>query len=131
MEYLCLVYLDGKRLESVSRDESAAIDRDSLAYDEDLRRRGHMVAARALAGPRTAVSVRPRAGGASMTDGPFVETKEHLGGFILIEARDMNEAMEIAAKIPIARFGGVEVRPILRLERDEAGNPVFRGGDAS
>ena len=65
-----------------------------------------------------------------MTDGPFVETKEHLGGFILIEARDMNEALQIAAQIPIARFGGVEVRPVLRLQRDEAGKPVVLAGDA-
>jgi hypothetical protein len=124
MEYLCLVYLDGKEFGGRSKAELADIDRDSLAYDEELRRRGHLVAARALADPRTAVSVRPRTGGASMTDGPFVETKEHLGGFILIEARDMNDALQIAAKIPVARFGGVEVRPILRLERDEAGNPT-------
>ena len=124
MEYLCLVYLDGKEFGARSKTELADIDRDSLAYDEELQRRGHLVAARALAGPQTAVSVRPRAGGASMTDGPFVETKEHLGGFILIEARDMNEALQIAAKIPVARFGGVEVRPILRLERDESGNPT-------
>ena len=130
MEYLCLVYLDGKQLDGVSKDELVAIDGSSLAYDEELRRRGHLVAARALAGPQTAVSVRPRTGGASMTDGPFVETKEHLGGFILIEARDMNEALQIAAQIPIARFGGVEVRPVLRLQRDEAGKPVVLAGDA-
>ena len=65
-----------------------------------------------------------------MTDGPFVETKEHLGGFILIEARDMKEALQIAARIPIARFGGVEVRPVMRLQRDAAGNPVVLAGDA-
>jgi hypothetical protein len=129
MEYLCLVYLDGKQFSGLSKDEMADIDRNSLAYDEELRRRGHLVAARALAEPRTAMSVRPRTGGASMTDGPFVETKEHLGGFILIEARDMNEALQIAAKIPVARFGGVEVRPILRLERDAAGNPVVLAGE--
>jgi hypothetical protein len=129
MEYLCLVYLDGKQFSGLSKDEMADIDRNSLAYDEELRWRGHLVAARALAEPRTAMSVRPRTGGASMTDGPFVETKEHLGGFILIEARDMNEALQIAAKIPVARFGGVEVRPILRLERDAAGNPVVLAGE--
>ena len=67
----------------------------------------------------------------SSTDGPFAETKEHLGGFILIEARDMNEALQIAARIPIARFGGVEVRPVLRLQRDEDGNPVVLAGEAS
>ena len=130
MEYLCLVYLDGKQFDGVSKDELVAIDDSSLAYDEELRRRGHLLAARALAGPQTAASVRPRAGGATMTDGPFVETKEHLGGFIMIEARDMNEALQIAAQIPIARYGGVEVRPVSRLQRDAAGNPVVLAGDA-
>jgi len=65
------------------------------------------------------MTVRPRRNGLSTTDGPFVETKEHLGGFILIEARDINEALQIAGKIPVARFGGVEVRPILRLEQEQ------------
>ena len=66
-------------------------------------------------------------GNVATTDGPFVETKEHLGGFILINAKDMNEALRIAAKIPVARFGGIEVRPTLNLERDSDGNVVLTG----
>src|ERR1700688_326392 len=88
MEYLCLVYLDEKRMAGLPKEEMAAIDRASMEYDDELRRRGHLIAARALAEPRTAMTVRPRTTGASTTAGPFVETKEHLGGFILIEARD-------------------------------------------
>jgi hypothetical protein len=73
------------------------------------------------------MTVRPRTTGASTTDGPFVETKEHLGGFILIEARDINEALQIATRIPVARYGAVEVRPTLQLQRDSAGNVILSG----
>src|SRR5258707_874919 len=112
MEYLCLVYLDAKRMAALSKEEMAAIDRDSMEYDDDLRRRGHLIAARALAEPRAAMTVRPRTAGASTTDGPFAETKEHLGGFILIEAADLAEAIVLAAKIPMAEIGTIEVRPV-------------------
>jgi hypothetical protein len=121
MEYLCLVYLDEKQIGALSKEEMEVLDRNSLEYDEELERGGHKIVARALTDPARAISVRPRGGNAATTDGPFVETKEHLGGFILIEAKDMNEALRIAAKIPVARFGGIEVRPTLRLERDSAG----------
>jgi len=119
MEYLCLVYLDEKQFGGLSKSEMEVVDRDSMAYDDELRRSGHYIASRALAGVATAMTVRPRRNGLSTTDGPFVETKEHLGGIILIEARDINEALQIAGKIPVARFGGVEVRPILRLEQEQ------------
>jgi hypothetical protein len=125
MEYLCLVYLDDKQFSGLSKEEKQRVDRGSLEYDEELQRSGHAVMARALSDPKTAVSVRPRAGNVATTDGPFVETKEHLGGFILINAKDMNEALRIAAKIPVARFGGIEVRPTLNLERDGDGNVVL------
>lgn len=119
MEYLCLVYLEEKQLGGLSKSEMEVLDRDSLAYDDELRRSGHYITSRALAGVATAVTVRPRKNGPTTTDGPFVETKEHLGGFILIEARDINEALQIAAKIPVARVGGVEVRPILHFELEQ------------
>jgi hypothetical protein len=128
MEYLCLVYLDAKQMNELSKAEKEALDRDSLEYDEELERGGHKVTARALAEPGAAMSVRSRGGKAATTDGPFVETKEHLGGFILIEAKDMNEAVRIAAKIPVGRFGGIEVRPTMRLQRDSDGK-VFLARD--
>lgn len=117
MKYLCLVYFDGKVLDRMSETEKIAFDNESLAYDEELQRTGHFIAAEALDSVKSAVTVRVRNGKISTTDGPFAETKEHLGGFILIEARDLNEAMQIAAKIPLARFGGIEVRPIWELTR--------------
>lgn len=125
MEYLCLVYLDQKRMDALSEEELQALDRASLEHDEELKQNGHYIVARALSETGNAMSVRARGGQAAITDGPFVETKEHLGGFIMIEAKDMNEALSLAAKIPVGRYGGIEVRPTLQLERDEAGNVVL------
>ncbi len=105
MKYLCLVYLDEKRL-----DEPP--DSDCLEYDEAIRRSGHCVASEALQSVQTATTVRVRNGRMSVTDGPFAETKEQLAGFYLIEAKDLNEAIQLASKIPPARVGSIEVRPI-------------------
>ena len=117
MKYLCLVYFEGKALAALSPSEGAALTNESLAYDEDLGRSGHFVHAEALQSPQAAVTVRVRDGRLSTTDGPFAETKEQLGGFILVEARDLNEAIRIAAGIPLAKLGSIEVRPILELTR--------------
>ncbi len=117
MKYLCLVYFDGTVLDKMSEPEKIAFDNESLAYDEELQRSGHFIAAEALESVKSAVTVRMRNGKISTTDGPFTETKEQLGGFILIEARDLNDAIQVAAKIPLARFGGIEVRPIWELEK--------------
>ena len=117
MKYLCLVYFDGKVLDNMSETEKNAFDNESLACDEELQRIGHFIAAEALESVKSAFTVRIRSGKISTTDGPFTETKEQLGGFILIEARDLNDAIQVAAKIPLARFGGIEVRPIWELEK--------------
>jgi len=111
MKYLCLVYIEPQTLAGLSAEERAALDRDSLAYDEALQARGHYVLAAALRPVATAKTVRNRAGTVSTTDGPFAETKEVLGGFIFIEASDMDEAVAIAGDIPMARYGSIEVRP--------------------
>ena len=116
MQYLCLVYNEDNAFESMSEAEQKALTRESLAYDEDLRRQGHFLGANALQPVNSATTVRVRNGKVSTTDGPFAETKEHLGGYILIEARDLNEALQVASKIPMARIGSIEVRPILHLE---------------
>ena len=84
-----------------------------MAYDKELEKSGHYIVAEALQSVQTATTVRVRNGKASITDGPFSETKEVLGGFILIQARDLNEALQVAAKIPLARYGSVEVRPVM------------------
>jgi hypothetical protein len=116
MKYLCLVYCEGSKFEALAPDEKLALDRDSLAYDRELERGGYFITADALQPTTEAATVRVREGRMSVTDGPFAETKEQLGGFILIEARDMNEAIRLAAGIPLARLGSIEVRPILKIE---------------
>ncbi len=115
MKYLCAVYLEPNVLQGLSAKERAELDRDSLAYDEELVKKGHFVAAAALQPVKAAKTVRSRGGRIAMTDGPFAETKEVLGGFIFIEARDMEEALQIAGKIPMAKYGSIEVRPELNI----------------
>ena len=108
MKYLCLVYGDERAMETVD-------DRHCLAFDQSIRTSGHCIASEALQPISTATTVRVRNGKVSVTDGPFAETKEQLAGFYLIEARDLNDAIQVAAKIPPAREGSVEVRPIRQL----------------
>jgi len=117
MKYLCLVYIDEQTMDAMPKAELQAVTRESLAYDEDLRKSGHFIAAQALQPVQTATTIRVRNGKLSMTDGPFAETKEQLGGFIFIEARDLNDALQVASKIPMARLGSIEVRPIMELQR--------------
>ncbi|MBI1422334.1 MAG: YciI family protein [Gammaproteobacteria bacterium] len=105
MKYLCLVYLDEGRLPELP-------DEDCVAYDAVIRDSGHCIASEALQSVQTATTVRVRDGSMSITDGPFAETKEQLTGFYLIEAKDLDEAIAIAAKIPPAQVGSIEVRPI-------------------
>jgi len=112
MKYLCQVWFDGTTLDVMTKDEKHKLDSDSFGYDRDLMASGNMIHAEALQSPRSAVTVRVRNGETSVTDGPFIETKEYLGGFILIEAKDLNDAIRIAAGIPLAKLGAIEVRPI-------------------
>lgn len=116
MKYLCLVYFEGEIWTTISQKESDAITEESLTYDDELIKSGHLIAAEALDSVHTATTVRVRNGKVSSTDGPFAETKEVLGGFVLINARDLDEAIQIASKIPLARWGSIEVRPVLELQ---------------
>ena len=113
MRYLCLIYGDPEA--SLSPAEGEALIKEHLDYDEGLRRKGHFVTADALERQETSTIVRMRNGRVSTTDGPFAETKEQLGGFVLIEARDLNDAIRIAGHIPTARLGAVEVRTVRDL----------------
>jgi hypothetical protein len=113
MKYLCLIYENEKNWESMPPAESEAIMNEYFAFTEDIRKTGKYVAGEALQPTPTATTVRVRNGKVSTTDGPFVETKEQLGGFYLIEAKDLNDAIQVAARIPSARFGGIEVRPVV------------------
>jgi hypothetical protein len=115
MKYICLVYLVEKEMNAMTKNEWEACVDESLAYDDALRKAGHFIVAHALQPVEAATTIRVRSGKLSATDGPFAETKEQLGGFILIEARDLNEAIQVAAKIPVARYGSIEVRPIRAL----------------
>ena len=108
MKYLCLVYLEEQKLHAVPDSECAACG-------VDFRDSGILIAAEALEPVETATTVRVRGGKLSITDGPFAETKEQMAGFYLIEARDLNEAIQVASKIPPAREGSVEVRPVREL----------------
>jgi len=105
MKYLCLVYGEERALQSMD-------DRHCVAFDEEVRKSGQCVASEALQPASTATTVRVRNGKVQVTDGPFAETKEILAGFYMIEARDLNEAIQIASRIPPAAVGSVEVRPI-------------------
>ena len=105
MKYLCLVYLDEQRLDELP-------DSDCLEYDAALRKSGQCLASEALQSVQTATTVRVRDGKTSITDGPFAETREQLAGFYLIEAEDLNEAIQLAARIPPAHVGSIEVRPV-------------------
>ena len=116
MKYICLGYLEEKMWEAMSENEQKRFIDECLTYDDELRKNGHMVGGEALQGARTATTVRYKSGRLSITDGPFAETKEQLAGFYLIEARDLNEAIQVAGKIPPAREGSVEVRPVRELD---------------
>ena len=115
MKYLCLVYHEEATIEALPESEYDAIVDEVLAYREELRRGGHYLASSPLQPVRAATTVRVRGGRVSITDGPFAETREQLGGFYLIEARDLNEAVRLAAKMPPARLGCIEVRPLQEL----------------
>jgi len=119
MKYLCLGYEEESKLNSLSKSEWDTLRRETLEYVEELRQRGQLISAEALKSVRTATTVRVRNGRLSITDGPFAETKETLGGFFLIEARDLNDAIRIASKWPSARLGSIEVRPIEEELREE------------
>ena len=118
MKFLCLVYLEPATMAALSPTEGATLDRDSIAYDKELTGTGHYIVSDALQPTTTARTVRVRRGKTIKTDGPFAETKEVLGGFILINASNMDEAVALAEKIPMAKHGTIEVRPIMKITPD-------------
>jgi hypothetical protein len=113
MKYACLVYCEESRLFSLPESPP---DSECAEFGAGLRESGHMIGGEALQPVDTATTVRVRQGRVSVTDGPFAETKEALAGFYLIEARDLNEAIAIASRIPPARVGSIEVRPVRELQ---------------
>ena len=112
MKYLCLIYSDETLWPKLPTTETDAMMSEYMAFSADIQKSGHFVAANRLQPTPAATTIRIRNGKLSTTDGPFAETKEQLGGFYLIEARDLNEAIHVASRIPGARVGSIEVRPI-------------------
>ncbi len=112
MKYLCLAYEEERVLEGLSREQWRALRQETLDYVQALRDSGRLLAAEPLKSVRSAVTVRVRNGETGVTDGPFAETREQLGGYFLIEATDLNEAIRVASRWPSARFGSIEVRPV-------------------
>jgi hypothetical protein len=121
MKYLCLVYGEERAIQTLD-------DHECLAFDRGLRDSGRCVASEALQPVETATTVRVRNGKLTVSDGPFAETKEALAGFYLIEAHDLDEAIQLASKIPPARVGSIEVRPVrpIRERPRSAGDPLLQ-----
>jgi hypothetical protein len=116
MKYLCLICAE-KVMEQMPQEDAANHFDEYAEFTENIRKSGHYIGCNRLQPPAAAVTVRVRNGKVSTTDGPFVETKEQLGGYYVIEAKDLNEAIQVASRIPGARFGCVEVRPIAEDEQ--------------
>jgi hypothetical protein len=116
MKYLCLIYLDEEKMAAMPDKDMRALNARHLAFNDGLRQSGHFIEAEALAPSSKATTIRVRPGKTEVTDGPFAETKELVAGFYLIEARDQQEAVEIASRFPSAPLGRVEVWPTRQLE---------------
>ena len=112
MKYLCLIYDEEKNFAGMSKADMDALMGDYFAFTQEIQKSGQYLGGNDLQGTRMATTVRVRDGKVSTTDGPFAETKEQLGGYYLIEAKDLNEAIQVASRIPSARRGSIEVRPI-------------------
>jgi hypothetical protein len=124
MKFIFMIYHDENVLDAVPEAEMQTLIDSALDYSEEIRRSGHYIVSDALQPARTARTIRVRGSKVSTTDGPFAETKEQIGGFFLIEARDMDEACEIASRFPPARIGTIEVRPVRELMHSKIGQPA-------
>jgi hypothetical protein len=116
MRYLCLIYDEEAKWDALSKSEQEAGLAEYFAFTDSIKKSGHYMGGEALQPVRTATLVRVRNGKLSTTDGPYAETKEQLGGFYLIDARDLNDAIQVASRIPSARWGSIEVRPIQEFD---------------
>jgi hypothetical protein len=119
VKYFCLIYSDETVMAAMSAREAAALTDEHIDYAGALRRGGHLLAGEALHPAEAATTVRVRNGRLSATDGPFARTREQLAGFFMVDARDLNDAIQLAARSPAARYGSVEVRPVQELSRED------------
>ena len=115
MQYLCLIYEDEKEWQKMPTTQTEKILGEYSAYTESVRRSGNYLGGHGLEPSHAATTVRVRNGRVATTDGPFAETKEQLGGYYLLQARDLNEAIQLASRIPGARMGAVEIRPVMEV----------------
>jgi hypothetical protein len=113
MKYLCLIYDNEKEWQKFPKDVQDKYMGEYMAFGDSIKKSGQYIGANQLHPTSTATTVRARNGKVSTTDGPYAETKEQLGGYYLIEAKDLNDAIQVASRIPSARFGSIEVRPIV------------------
>ena len=126
MKYLLLCCMEEKKLDTISMNESDDLMNETQAYCETLHKSGQLLVANPLEPVEMAMTVRVRNGKVSLTDGPFPETKEQIGGLFLVDARDINEAVQIASKFPSVRLGSIEVRPVRELPRQEIEGEVYQ-----
>ena len=117
MKYLCLIYDEEEKMATMSKEDGDKFMGDYFAFTDGIQKSGHYIAGDALHPVHTATTVRIRNGKLSTTDGPFAETKEQLGGYYMIEAKDLNDAIQVAAKIPSAKTGSIEVRPVMVFDQ--------------
>jgi len=117
MRYLCLIYDEEKNTSGRSKSEADAFMGEYMAFTEGIRNSGHYLGGDALQPVQSATTVRVRNGKVTTTDGPFAETKEQLGGFYMIKARDLNDAIQVASRIPSARQGSIEIRPVVEFDQ--------------
>ena len=111
MKYICLGYIEPGKFENMSETERNALVDECLSYDEELRKNGHFAGGEGLQGPQTATTLRWSNGKVSITDGPYAETKEQIGGILMLEARDLNHAIQLMSKHPGVKAGPFEIRP--------------------
>jgi hypothetical protein len=115
MKYICLGYIEPNKFESMSESERNAMLDECFTYDDELRKNGHFVGGEALQGPQAAMTLRWKNGKVSVTDGPYAETKEQIGGILVLEARDLNHAVQLISKHPGVKAGPFEIRPVADL----------------
>jgi len=115
MKYICLGYIEPNKFESMSESERNAMVDECFTYDDELRKNGHFAGGEALQGPQTAATLRWKDGKVSITDGPYAETREQIGGILVLEARDLNHAIQLMSKHPGVKAGPFEIRPAAEL----------------
>lgn len=126
MKYICLGYIEPNKFETLPENERNAAMDACFTYDDELRKNGHFAGGEALQGPQSAATLRWENGKVSITDGPYAETKEQIGGILLLEARDLNHAIELMSKHPGVKMGPFEIRPAADLNEMIAGSEKRR-----